>query len=241
MAPARALAALVSCAALCSMVCATAPRPHVSLPEAPTRDAPFEQRSAYYKAHSADTLERDHVFLHDGTRVYWPEDLGPAVDDGSPTAKAIADHVEAREVVEGFAPLGTVFTAAYAVGGLGLMGGLVVMLAAPVALLVLNQQHLAGVSSNDLTFGSLAAGGVMMGAGSVILLGAMLGQWGFSSFVVGEDVERAAESAERAARTYNQSLTDRLGVGVDANGVIFDLKQPTAAPPSSPDDGQRDL
>ena len=53
--------------------------------------------------------------------------------------------------------------------------------------------------------------------------------------LLGEPKKRAGEAAERALRTYNQSLTDRLGVGVNANGVIFDLKTGQDTVPVEPE------
>jgi hypothetical protein len=49
-----------------------------------------------------------------------------------------------------------------------------------------------------------------------------LGLIGVDVAIVGADSDTAYEAADRAARTYSQALSDRLGVGVDADGRIVD-------------------
>lgn len=70
----RSAMVFVTAALLLTAGCATTTQPHTTLPDAPTKEAEFEARAKYFKSYSADSLEPDHLFLHDGTRVYWPEE-----------------------------------------------------------------------------------------------------------------------------------------------------------------------
>lgn len=210
--------------------CATT-QPHTTLPEAPTKEAPFEERAKYFKAYSADSLEHDHLFLHDGTRVYWPEDLRPAIDADSPTARAIDEHMEARESVETWTPVRWGLHGVTLVGGLLALGGLVGF-GAPVALLVVGQAQY----TTPLLIGASA----VVGIGSLGLVAGLLGFLVLDTLLLGADFQKLGETGNRASRTYNQSLSDRLGVGTDANGIIIDLQrggQPAPAEPETPTTG----
>jgi hypothetical protein len=202
----RTAIALVALLALAA--CAT-PNPHANIPRAPASNGDYDARAKYYKLYSLDSREGDHLFLHNGTRVYWPEDLLPAVDDDSPAAMAIRDHVAARGRVEQYNWLGT--TGAVA-AGVGLIG-----LPFCVAPLFLSLGDPPLVSENDASTATVAA---LVAASALTVVGfALLGvDWA----IVGHDADVAGESADRAARTYPQALSDRLGVGVDADGRIVD-------------------
>lgn len=221
------LSLLLSIVLLASLFtgCATAnQRPHLEVPTAPTVDAPFEERAAYYKRYALQSREGTHLFLHGGDRVYWPEDLRPAVDEDSPTAKAIADHAEARARMEQWSWLayGSTYTTA---GGLALvLGGLTLGLTTTV--IANNDKQLRDLGSNIL-LGGVTVGGVVAGVGLVGIF--------VNGLIVGEDDRLASEAADRAARTYPQALTDRLGVGVDANGLLFDLRVPKAREEPAPE------
>lgn len=208
--------------------CATvAPSPHVELPRAPAADEPFDARASYLKDHALQSRESDHVFLHGGTRVYWPEDLLPAVDASSPTAKAIQEHVEARERVEAFDWINYGTNGLGFVGGAAMLGGLGAMFI-PIASDDPSVEDLGW----GLTLTGLVGGGALMGGALVVAM--------VHGFIVGEDAQAANEAADRAVRTYPQSLSDRLGVGIDANGRIVDYAEPGNAPPPPPtaDDGR---
>jgi len=193
--------------------CAT-PNPHVELPAAPSRDGSYDVRAAYMKNFSADSKEHDHVFLHNGTRVYYPEDLRPAVDADSPTAKAIDEHLAARGAVESWSWAYTTSQAVAYVGTAGIIGGLG-MLFLPIA--VDSVDALAPIAPYEWY---PALGGFAVGAG---LCGvAFAGIFGLNT-MLSEELAATGETADRAARTYQQSLSDRVGIGVDANGLLFDL------------------
>lgn len=221
----RILPALLALVAVTVSGACVTPNPHVELERAPSLDAPFDERARYYKEHALNSREYDHVFLHGGKRVYWPEDLLPAVDPGSPTAQAIQDHVEARERIEEWNWLAYTISGAGYVGGGLMLGGLGAM-AIP---LFLDQYEDVGWT---LVAGGLIGGGaIMLGALGLVLV---------NDAIVGEDAKAAGEASDRAVKTYPQSLSDRLGVGVDADGVIIDFVRPGAeAPPST--EGGRDI
>lgn len=198
---------------LFASACAT-PKPHVELPRAPTRDAGYEERAAYMKNFSADTRESDHVFLHNGTRVYWPEDLAPAVDEESPTAAAINEHMKARETIEGWQWGYDVSQVVAYAGAAGMLGGLG-MLFFPIAVQSVDTLAPAEPYAWYPAIGGLVAGGSLIAV-------AYAGIFGLNT-MLSEELETSGETADRAIRTYQQSLSDRVRVGVDANGILFDL------------------
>lgn len=181
-----------------AVACAT-PNPHVELPRAPTRDAGYDERAAYFKSYAPDSREYSHLFLHGGERVYWPEDLAPAVDEGSPTGKAIRDYLDARDKA---APLQAVSGGAMAVFGAGMLG----FLASPFLLFI-------DPLPSEVAFGSMAVTGGVSGVALLVGLGAVM---------MNPDEARMAESADRAVRTYPQALSDRVGIHVDADGNLVD-------------------
>lgn len=204
----------VVAAIACTSGCAT-PFPHAELPRAPTRDDGYEVRAAYFKSYVLDSREGNHLFLHGGTRVYWPEDLLPAIDDSSPSALAIREHVEARQKAEQWSWLGTTGAMTMSLGMVSLVGMLV-----PLALPIAESDKSTAV--------------IVIGAGSIAGLGVGLGLGIVHVLIVGDDESRASEAADRAARTYPQALSDRLAIGADADGRIVDQVIPAvAAPPTS--------
>lgn len=182
--------------------CATLP-PHTTIPAAPTAAAPYGERAAYVKKYMLDDREGSHLFLHGGDRVYYPEDLRPAVDAASPTGKAIDEHMAARAIVDEYAWIGTLGSVTSTVG----------LVLFPASLLVL----FLPIDDDAKKLGLIPTLG-----GGLALLGLGLGIIGINVVIVGEDAERANEAADRAARTYPQSLLDRLRVHIDADGNIVD-------------------
>lgn len=191
------LVASLALAAL-AVACAT-PNPHVELPRAPTASDPYEPRAAYFKSYAPDSREQTHIFLHGGDRVFWPEDLAPAVDEGSPTGKAIREYIDARDKA---APLMAVSSGSMAVFGVGMLG----FLASPFLLFI-------EPLPSEVAFGSMAVTGGASAVALVVGLGAVM---------MNPDETRMAEAADRVARTYPQSLSDRVGIHVDADGNLVD-------------------
>jgi hypothetical protein len=211
--------------ALLATACAT-PNPHANIPRAPTPNENYDARAKYYKSYSLDSREGDHVFLHGGQRVYWPEDLLPAVDDDSPAAMAIRDHVSARKKVEQYEWLGST-------GGIAAGVGLITLPFCVVPLFFSDGSNplLTESDANNYVLGALVASSAVLVAGFALL--------GVDWAIVGHDVDVAGEAADRAVRTYPQALSDRLGVGVDADGRIVDhgsmpsVSSPAATKPQS--------
>lgn len=191
-------AALALASVLAATACAT-PLPHLEIPRAPTSKDGYELRAAYFKSYAPDSREYSHIFLHGGDRVYWPEDLAPAVDDESPTAKAIREYLDARDKA---APLQAVGNGSMAVFGIGMLG----FLASPFLLFV-------DPLPSEAAFGSMAVTGGVSGIALVVGLGAAM---------MNGDEQRMAEAADRASRTYPQSLSDRVGIHIDVNGNLID-------------------
>lgn len=205
--PVRALLCVVVLVALSA--CATA-KPHTEIPPAPV-DGSFEERRSYYKEHDLNERMADHLFLHGGKRIYYPEDLRPAVADDSPTAKAIDEHLVVREKVERWQPFFWVVQGATIVGGIAAIGSLVGLFLGDI------DPALDDVGGNLAVFGSIGGLSLMMAS-----LAAILG-W---QLLYAEETDAFAETADRAWRTYPQSLTDNVGVGVNADGILFDLRKP---------------
>ncbi len=208
----RILVVVVVVALVAGSGCAT-PNPHVEIPRAPSPTSPYAARAQYYKTYALDTREADHMFLHGGERVYWPEDLLPAVDDKSPAAMAIRDHVAARKKVEDYAWLADASSIGMGAGLAGLVGMLV-----PLVLPIPDDQQTGAVVAIAIGAGVLGVGGLGLGLLDVA--------------IVGKDANAAGEAADRAARTYPQALSDRLGIGVDADGRLVDQTGPSVMTPA---------
>lgn len=183
--------------------CATT---HVQLPEPPGKSGPFEDRAAYYDEHkpiAADRVTTVSMYgkapivqsgipflqLANGTRVVWVEDLRPAVDAASPTARALDESVEARASAD-----------AWMVGGAaGIAAGILVVLAAiPLA------SATRGPEDNGMNV-SVLLGGVVAGAGLSLVGSVPL----LVSFI---DANRAAQARETAFTTFDASLKKKLGL-----------------------------
>jgi hypothetical protein len=211
--PVSRLATLASIAALALVVmtsaCATA-LPHVALDAAPDASAPYDQRADYYKRVALDGYDGARVTLHDGSFVYWPEDLKPAVDPTSNTAKAIADVEAARPAVDRANQIA-------GVGGLIAAGGLVAMtgsLLLPVGTAGATNGANDGISA---TLPWLVGGAVATGVGSVVSL--------VPSILFSGDYQRLSDAAQKVLTTYPQSLSDRVAIQPDANGRLVDLAE----------------
>lgn len=197
-----------------SLGCATS-YPHVQLARAPTEDASYEERAAYYKAHAASAYDGQRLVLHDGTAIYWPEDLAPAVDDGSPTAKAIREAQKAREDL---APLGAVQLASAGALALGTVG----MTASLVPL----------VAMRDSELGTPLGMGLLVGGGAVMVGGAMSATLAPMFFV--EPQRRFDDAIRAVVTTYPQSLSDRVGIQPDADGRLVDVAGSVEDAPAPP-------
>ena len=184
--------------ALTAAACAT-PAPHLEIPRAPTSKDNYELRAAYFKTYAPDTNEYASIFLHGGDRVYWPEDLAPAVDDGSPTGKAIREYLDAREKA---APLQAVSGGSMAVFGVGMLG----FLASPFLLFI-------DPLPSEVAFGAMAVTGGASGVALLVGLGATM---------LNSDEQRMGEASDRASPTYPQSLSDRVGIHIDVNDNLID-------------------
>ena len=204
----------VAVLALAATACAT-PAPHLEIPRAPASSDNYELRAAYFKTYAPDTREYSSVFLHGGDRVYWPEDLAPAVDDDSPTGKAIREYLDAREKA---APLQAVSNGSMAVFGVGILG----FLASPFLLFV-------EPLPSEVAFGAMAVTGGASGVALLVGLGATM---------MNPHEQRMGEAADRASRTYPQSLSDRVGIHIDVNGNLIDSNaggpRGDALPPPGP-------
>jgi hypothetical protein len=188
--------------------CAT-PLPHKQLETAPTARDSFQERSTYYKAHVADRVEfsqTGYLQLHGGERIYWPEDLMPAVDKDSPTGKALTEHVAMREEAEFY---NTWFTSPGMFVALGGMVGTAVGFS-------------FAVSEVSGDFGATFTHPYFL-IPAAITVGGLA--YGYTGMIFGGTPGRLAnESLMTALSTYNQSLEDRLGVHSNADGQIIDTQ-----------------
>ena len=66
---------------------------------------------------------------------------------------------------------------------------------------------------SEVAFGSMAVAGGASGVALLVGLGAAM---------MNGDEARMGEAADRASRTYPQSLSDRVGIHIDANGNLID-------------------
>jgi hypothetical protein len=174
--------------------------PHTQLTTAPNLDDRYEKRAAYFKKYSPDTYDGSRVLLHDGTAIYYPEDLAPAVDPESPTASAIAKNTKLRAAIEAKTPL--VMYPAYGLVALGAVG-------------MFSSLAFTGSNQDGLFLGTMLGGTGLMVAGVA---------WGYigSAVMLGDD-ERALNDATSAVlTTYAQSLSDRVGIQPDADGHLAD-------------------
>lgn len=187
--------------------------PHQPLPTPPASSAPYEERAAYYKKYSpeaANFSQSGYLLLHDGTRLYWPEDLLPVVAADSPTAKAVAEHVPQRDTSHTI--VAWVLLPSYA-------GTLVGSVALAVGFSVAPADDMLGRLVSPLTLAPAAFLGLA-------LVGVLVGN------VLNADPARLAnESLLAVVTTYPQSLEDRLLVHVNADGNIVDTSSQAAAQP----------
>lgn len=191
--------------------------PHVKLDEAPTAAAPYAARADYYKRHNPDAYDGVRMVLHDGTAIYWPEDLRPAVAPTSPTAKAIDRVEDARAKLKPMEDALAV-TGLVSVAGLGAMG----------ASMLPGLAWTMDSTNNDLM--GLAALGLLVGGGAAITGAAMVATV-LPVFYM-EDQQRFSDAIGAVVTTYPQSLSDRVAIQPDANGRLVDLT--VDAPPADP-------
>ena len=185
--------------------------PHRSLATAPTATEPYEVRAAYYKAHSPDAFADGVLRLHDGTSVYYPEDLAPAVAPASPTASAIKRYQKAEADLEPMTTM-TLVSSGAMLGGLAIGSG--ALLGGTIAL--------AGESPElgVVSLIALAASGVALTGGAV---GATV-----APIVYSDQLRERADAAEAAVSTFAQSLSDQTGIQPDADGHLRDLAEAQA-------------
>lgn len=176
--------------------------PHVTLPTAPDPSAPYAERAAYYKRAALDGYDGNRVTLHDGTFVYWPEDLKPAVSPDSHTAKAIDNVVKARSELE---PAGMITT-----------GGSIVALGGLGAIVVGTGLMSFGAYENLPQAAVMLFGGL---AGAAVGVAVALAP----SFLFAPQFQALADAQQQVLTTYAQSLADRVAIQPDANGMLVDL------------------
>jgi hypothetical protein len=176
--------------------------PHVTLPTAPDTSAPYAERAAYYKKAALDGYDGNRVTLHDGTFVYWPEDLKPAVSPDSHTAKAIDNVVKARSELE---PAGMITTG----GSIVALGGLGAMAVA------------AGLTSFGAYENLLLSSVIMVGGLGGVAAGVAVAL--APSVLFGPQFQALADAQQQVLTTYPQSLADRVAIQPDANGMLVDL------------------
>jgi hypothetical protein len=189
--------------------------PHVKLDEAPTTQAEYALRADYYKKHAADSFDGNGMMLHDGTHIYWPEDLKPAVDPGSPTAKAIARVEEGRKALEPMENIAGI-SSLVAAGGLATMG------ASLVPMMIGAVTYDSESTTDDLMMLMMNASLGLLGLGGVAVCGGGLVAATVPLLYM-EESQRFNEAIQSTLATYPQSLSDRVGIQPDANGRLVDV------------------
>lgn len=188
--------------------------PRQPLPAAPTADAPYQERAAYFKQfapEAADFTQNGYLLLHDGSRLYWPEDLLPAVAPDSPTARAVAEHVQARDTSN------TITTWLLLPSYTGTLIGCVALAVG------------FSFSSGDM-LGRLVSPLTLAPAGflGLALVGVLVG-----NMLNADPARLANESLLAIVTTYPQSLEDRLQVHVNADGNIVDTSAAAGSQPAT--------
>jgi hypothetical protein len=205
--------------ALSSIGCATfSPLPRASLPPAPSLDASFDERVAYFHEMAPATWSHSQLILRNGTVVYWPEDLAPAVDQDADAAKLIASVHDARAEVT---PL-SIASEWLIVGG-AVVGAGAVVSALGYAFVVPQGRNIP--VERDPVF-LIAFSGAAVGAGGTL-----------TSMVldsISEPAQRRFEDGVTASfATYGIALADRLGLRVAPDGRVIDARASATAPPAS--------
>lgn len=190
--------------------------PHVTLAVAPDASAPYAERAAYYKRAAVDRYDGSRLTLHDGTFVYWPEDLKPAVAPDSHTGQAIDAVVAARAAVQPAKMVSTAGMVVAAGGLLALTGSMVALMGGVVAT--------GGRSPPDggLVFPLLYGGLGAMGVGGVVAMA--------PGMVFSQQYQDLADASQKVLTTYPQSLSDRVAIMPDADGRLIDLTESTPLP-----------
>jgi len=202
---------ILPAAVLACLGCATLP--HAELTTAPDSDAPYEERAEYFQEHAPDLVnfgETGYLLLHGGKRLYFPEDLRPAVAAESPTARAIDEHVPNREAARSI--FNWVSLPSMAVATLGGIGASVAL---PLAL-----------NASDGDAGQMLTDPMLMGSSGAFLVG-LVGM-GVGGLLASEPSRVANESLITILSTYPQSLEDQVDIHVDGDGNLVD----TATTPS---------
>lgn len=201
-----ALRSSVISALLVVAACTPAQRPHHAL-VAPSPTAPEAERLAAHERLFAradavsgirGAMSTEYLILGDGTRVYHPEDLIPAVDAASPTARAAARSAAAAEAAR---RRQSKVDVAWYVATAGMLIG--------TSLLI------AGVASDDGTTLATTGTGLIIGSG----LGGVTAGW----LLAGDLRERHVEAKEErvsAFATYNSDLVKRLELCEQGDDVV---------------------
>ncbi len=194
-------------AATLGFASACASLPHKTLTTAPTAEDSYEERARYYREHTPALVNfssTGYLLLHGGTQLYYPEDLRPAVDPDSPTARAIDAHVPARESAQAFSDWVSMPSMVVA-----LVGGLAASAAFPLAL-----------NSTNGDFGGTFTDPLLLGSTGVFVLG--LGGIVAGGLLTAEPSRVANESLVTIRATYPQSLEDRVRIHADGDGKLVD-------------------
>ena len=202
---ARATSVAAATATLIGQLAACAPA-HVALaPTLPTasygeRAAAYERLrplgesrtvSVYATQNSVTVIDSSFLQLPDGSRVYYPEDLGPVVRADSATARAIREYEDAKGSASGW----RIATIA------GLVGGLV---------LTVVGAGTAFDSENGSDAGAIA---LFSGLGLVTL-----SPFGLIPSIIYE--QRATDARQSAFMTYDPSLRTALNLCADGTRLV---------------------
>jgi hypothetical protein len=203
---------------MCAVACLAsgACRTHVVVPDAPPQSTAPEVRRFFYEAHGPLPIEREDVRLHrapladrptvdvaqvrlrSGEHVTMVEDLRPLVDEGSPTADAIDEALDARARADVVSGVG--------IGLLGLgFGAATVLLAVHTGLLPLSPDQGPGPIGDTedvppFVIGALAAsgGGLVLGSAGIA--------WGLV------DRQREDAATTQAFRGFDADLRAHLAL-----------------------------
>jgi hypothetical protein len=151
----------------------------------------------------------DYILLADGTRVWNPIDLLPAVDEDSPTAKAARNADDRTKAASGW----------YATGAGGLLASVGVL---GVGYFATRDLDASDAANQGLFAAVLGAAAVTLGVGAVGAVGGY--------FVYG-DAERERETA---FLTYRRSLVNHLGLTEDEVRSGTQPDAPAAVPEKAP-------
>jgi hypothetical protein len=183
---------------------------HVILDAPPPADAPEAMRASYYQSHRPQKARRENfqvrsrvgsaapaialktLTLKNGVTINHVEDLQVMVSDESPTSKAIAEAIDARERANIITGVGV------GVGAVGIGAGSALLLADVFTSAPPSEDNASTLPTLVLIGGGALATGVVVGAGLAV--------WGTMT----RDVEDDATT--RAFRSFDGDLRIRLAL-----------------------------